>query len=326
MSSDVYNRVLNDLSEHKLKPQIIDLGDFELKGLNDATHILQILPEALTERTFVPVKSKESELNDEKRNLEAQLLELRKKNDALAGQLTELDRNVKSQIDSATALLADVQASKDDGTPPKELLAKLRLQLLSLVEGQSETVTELQRAQQVNEALYKEANDAADRRVSLALRTVQNEKQTLEEELSAAQEQLQTMQHVSSELDSASNEARALRERLLQTQGSLEEQEHEGTLLQTRVSLYETKISELEETLTAAAGDTEKLRSLKSLQEAMARRIEALEKQNNSARERTAKLSVILKEEGDRWAVEETEYKKDIRELQSRINRMKSKN
>ena len=57
----------------------------------------------------------------------------------------------------------------------------------------------------------------------------------------------------------------------------------------------------------------------------MARRIESLEKENNSSRERTAKLSVILKEEGDRWAGEEKEYKKEIKELEARIRKQRAK-
>ena len=57
------------------------------RGLQDPTHIFQILPPSLEERKFEAIVTKEKELAAEKKKLEDQLVDLQEKNHALAQRL-----------------------------------------------------------------------------------------------------------------------------------------------------------------------------------------------------------------------------------------------
>ena len=186
MSSDVHDRVLQHLAGTGFDPEVKDLGDFELKGLVDSTHIYQILPSSLKSRVF----SKETSLADEKKKLEEQLREMQERNSILALQLTEMDSNVKDQVQQANALLSEVQDANFSSMDPVQMLGTLRGQLLALVKGQSATAEELEKAKSVNEELFRMANESAERREKIAQQTFDLKRQDLEEQISLAQQEI----------------------------------------------------------------------------------------------------------------------------------------
>lgn len=311
MSSDVHDRVLEQLQHSPFHPQIKDLGSFELKGLQEATHIYQVLPESLCERVFEVAVTKESELANEKKKLEEQLKEMQEKNNALAEKLVALDQNVKGQISQATKLLSDVQDSKMDGQPPREMLQSLRQQLQSLLYGQTATAEELDRARVANEELMRVANDAAARRELIAVQSIELQKRDLELSLGDLRAEMEESKRIEAQLQ----------QELRQTQQSLEAANAEAARLaeaaQSDRAMLRGQLAELE-------GDSKKVAELKSLQAAMARRIESLENDIDGSRERANKNAAVLRSETDRWAAVEADLKKQIRDLEARIKKIKS--
>ena len=189
MSAGVHERIQESLSNNQFEtwnPEVIDLGSFELKGLNDPTHILQILPASLTERKFEAVRTKEQELQAEKVKLETQLQEMEEKNKALNAQLRTMDEDVQNQMDSANKLLEDVQAARLDGAPPDELLKVMGGTLKRLVQGQTATAKELHEAQLANTMLFDETQRATAKQEAL----FQQERENLEANLGTIKLQL----------------------------------------------------------------------------------------------------------------------------------------
>ncbi len=82
------------------------------QGLDDATHILQVLPGPLSERTFDAMKNREAELQEQKKKLEEQLQQLQQRNDELAKRLAGIDTEVGQQVTQAKALLVDVAKAR----------------------------------------------------------------------------------------------------------------------------------------------------------------------------------------------------------------------
>merc|ERR1711991_727788 len=194
---------------------------------------------------FTPVTSKGAELEEAKKKLEEELAELHKKNDELSSQLSEMDKKVKSQITEASNLLADVQSSKDSEVPPKEMIANLRNQLITLIQGQTETSGELEKAQIINQELFKQANEAAVKREELALQKLKNEK----EELKNARDDIEV---------------------------ELEETREANSELELTKAQLEQRVFNLENNLETSKEDLKQIGFLKSLQAAMAKRIESL--------------------------------------------------
>ncbi len=286
MSKDVYERVRAPLETSDWRPEFVDLGSFELKGLNDATHIFQVLPGSLRERKFAAAVSKESELAAEKAKLETQLQELRSKNDELSQKLQGIDADVANQMSQAKKLLADVQAAKLTGLPPVEMLSMLKQELTRMLDDQTSTSSELQRAKAVNDELFRHANEVAQRREQIAVQSMALEKETLEHRLSM----------VKFELEGARAAEAALRAELATAQSAA----------------------------TATGPLRSELEGLRSLQMAMAARIEQLEVELEQAGARALQLGAVMKQESDHWAVEERELKKTIRALEARVAKRKS--
>lgn len=244
MSSEVYDRVIVQLQSTKQIPEIIDLGTFELKGLQDPTHILQILPASLTERKFEAVVTKEKELAAEKKKLEDQLQDLHEKNQALAQRLTGLNDDVKSQMSEAAQLLKDLQEARLLGAPPAEMVALLREQLLKLLEGQTSTSRELQIAQLNNEEQFKAASLAAERREKLAVASMLGEKADLESQLN----------NVRATLDQAKRHAQKMEDERTEAASRLREVEKKAREDRLEVMNLRVLVSELQALLQAGAG------------------------------------------------------------------------
>lgn len=297
MSSDVHDRVLDALRDSRWNPEVRDLGSFELKGLNDPTHIYQLLPSSLVERKFEAVVTKEAELAEEKKKLEEQLAELQKKNNELSEKLVGIDAEVKGQMDQAQRLLEEVQSARLLGSPPQEMLDVLKDQLQKLLRGQTLTASELQKAQVVNEELFKQANEAAERREQIAVQTMEAERLSLQAELGNYRSQLEDARNKSRELQQ-------LIDRVNAEKSAFEDQARRSAL----------QLPELESAVA----------QLKSLQLAMAKRIETLESELEEAKQRHEKVLVIYKNDTDRWALEEADLKRNVKELQDRLKRRKA--
>jgi class 3 adenylate cyclase len=244
MSNDVYDRVIVQLQSTKQIPEVIDLGTFELKGLQDPTHILQVLPVSLIERKFEAIVTKEKELAAEKKKLEDQLQEMQEKNQVLAQRLSGLNSEVKSQMSEAENLLKDVQEARMLGAPPAEMVALLKDQLLKLLAGQTSTSRELQIAQLNNEEQLKAATAAAARREKLAVASVLSEKTDLESQLNNVRATLEQAKKYADQMQEERTEATS-------TLRSVEKKAREDRL---EVMNLRVLVSELQALLQAGAG------------------------------------------------------------------------
>jgi class 3 adenylate cyclase len=247
MSSDVYDRVVVQLQSISHIPEIIDLGTFELKGLQDPTRIFQILPVSLTERKFGAVVTKDAELAAEKKKLEDQLQELQEKSQVLAQRLLSLKNEVKSQMSEAEQLLKDLQEARLLGAPPAEMVALLKNQLMRLLEGQSATSRELDIAQVNNEEQLKAAGSAAERREKLAVASVLSEKCNLESQLHI----------VRATLDQSKKHAQEMEDKHSESNVRVREVEKKAREDRLEVMNLRVLVSELQETLQAGGGGTQ---------------------------------------------------------------------
>lgn len=164
MSGDVYEKVKSELPKLSWAPVVLDLGDFELKGLADATHIWQVLPLSLSERKFEAVVSKEQELQEEKKKLQEQLFQLQKKNELLADELKTIETEVHSQLDSAQRLLVSVQEAQAQSVEPDANIVQGLRGQMEYLRRQTTRIAELQKEQSLNSQILKETKEAAQRR------------------------------------------------------------------------------------------------------------------------------------------------------------------
>jgi DNA repair exonuclease SbcCD ATPase subunit len=274
MSSNVYDLVADQLKDCKFAPEVLDLGTFDLKGLNDATHILQILPDSLKERKFAAVVTKEQALAEEKKKLEDQLLEMEKKNKELADRLSNMDSDVENQMSQANKLLADVQTARLAGAPSGETLDLLKNQLRKLLDGQSSTAKEIQMAQVTNEELFKQANLAAERREQIAVQSLLNDKANLESDLNEYRSQLEDRKEKEASLLNDLEQAKKRLENLKSLEDEVEdsqkknrrlkaELEEETTKFKKEEKLLKEEIRELEERLKKSREDRIELMNLR---------------------------------------------------------------
>ena len=183
------------------------------------------------------------------------------------------------------------------GVPPDQLLNALKQQLKALSKGQTSTTAELQRAQAVNEELFKQATEAADRRERIAVKQFQSTNKQLQEEIGNMRTALE---------EARKTEAR-LKDEIETLQRELDRAKSMGESHAKQIPIYESQIDEL-----------------KSLHKAMAARIDSLESQLEGMKESNEKLGVVLKSEGDRWAREEADLKRNIRDLEERLRKRKA--
>ncbi len=268
---------------------------------------------------FEAAVSKETELSNEKKKLQEQLQELQERNEQLAQKLVALDENVKGQINQATQLLSDVQDAKLDSQPPKEMLNNLRHQLQSLLQGQTATAEELERAKTANEELVRVANEAAERRERIAVQSILLEKRDLELSLGDVRAQAEQWQRQEEELR---QQMQALEEGMASAGQTAASQ---LSAARGEESALREQVRALEASLQAAEGESRRVADLRGLQAAMARRIETLESEIDGARDRASKSAAVLRNETDRWAAVETDLKKQIRDLETRIRKYKKK-
>jgi class 3 adenylate cyclase len=152
MSSDVHDRVMAALESQVV---VLDLGVVALKGLSTDTHVYQILPRALAERTFAP--SAVAAEDEAEKDLKKKLSELQKQNDALKETLRDISAEVEESMRQAKHLLSDVNAASLDGTPNDEVLQELKKQLANLLNSQEATASELVQAKAAKSALLEQS-------------------------------------------------------------------------------------------------------------------------------------------------------------------------
>lgn len=321
-SRQVYDRVHEALKTSAWTPTEKDLGLFELKGLNDATHIMQFLPFSLRERTFAAAVNAEAELLAEKSKLQDELKALQAANAELSNKLAAIDETVMSQQEQAQALLADVHKAKLSGVPSEELLGILKKELSTLLAGQTETSGQLQKAIAVNNELSRSAVEMADRRERIVLESVAVEKKEMEGKISTLRFEVEVLKKNKSDLESqvtglrgevsvAASQGNHLEDELSEARRQYGNLQREVANLKEQLGKGAAAKSELEDEMT----------SQRSLLDAMAKRIEMVEGQLESAESKGLKMGAFYKQQSDAWALEEIQLKKIIRDLEERLQK-----
>lgn len=157
MSGPVWERV-RDHAE-ALDAEMVDLGDWDLKGLTDKTHIVQILPRALSERAKQWVPS-EAQVAEERQSMAQALAALQAENAALQNKLAAMEAEVQRSMESAQGLLAEVSSAAVGS--PEETLAHLKQELIDLVKTQHETNNQLHETRSHNAELERRAGEAQE--------------------------------------------------------------------------------------------------------------------------------------------------------------------
>jgi hypothetical protein len=115
MSSSVWDSIQSSLQDLG-NPEIADLGEFQLKGLDTKTHILQMLPRNLTARKF-PVASKPESQEDKPKfkGLEEELAKLQKENMQLNQQLGKIANLLEEANTKVKEFVVVLQKSSGEG-------------------------------------------------------------------------------------------------------------------------------------------------------------------------------------------------------------------
>lgn len=101
---------------------VSDLGSFKLKGLNDETHILQIMPVSLAERSFVQATEQPAG-----KKMEDQLKALQNQNDELRNRLEVMGAEIASSMQASKALLGEIHAAGDHKMSLKEVEQRMQV-------------------------------------------------------------------------------------------------------------------------------------------------------------------------------------------------------
>jgi hypothetical protein len=145
--------VLQDVGEALQDCEVLDLGKFELKGINEQTHVHQILPSVLKGRTFENGSSSAEEKND----LEKELALMKEQNDQLKASLSSLKEDIDKSMMAGKELLALMNSGS--GLSVEDLKGQLK----KLLKSQARADADLQEARQQNEDLRKRSMQAMDK-------------------------------------------------------------------------------------------------------------------------------------------------------------------
>jgi hypothetical protein len=104
VSEDVFDKIKEHLDELG-NPEIIELGEFELKGLEKKEFIRQVSPYSLKDRKFEPNVPQKNPFEQKAEDLEDKLKKLEEENKSLLEKMSQLEQLSKNYIDEANQVI-----------------------------------------------------------------------------------------------------------------------------------------------------------------------------------------------------------------------------